>query len=97
MVVGSPEGSRPGETVDTTTEIGVDWPRLDIGIAEVHDAAIASTMRTLAVEIPPRQQSKPRPAGSEAEMTGQEVVVERIEEGLVIHVRRVEASVPVTA
>ena len=28
---------------------------------------------------------------------GQEVVVERIEEGLVIHVRRVEASVPVTA
>jgi ABC-type polar amino acid transport system ATPase subunit len=76
MVVGSPEGSRPGKTAGTTTGIGDRLASLDIGIAEVHDAAIASTMRTLAVESPPRQQSQPQPAGSEAEMTGQEVVVE---------------------
>ena len=76
MVAGSPESPPIGrEEGDGDRDLARLAP-LDIVIAEVHDAAIASTMRTLAVDTPPRQQSLPQPAVNDAEMTEQEVVVE---------------------
>ena len=49
---------------------------LDIVIVEVHDAAIASTMRTLVVDTPLRPTSRRRHAGVDREMTAQQAVVE---------------------